>query len=242
MHHVIFRSASGELHEMFSAVGGGPVGYGNLTHAARGNPESLFPPDAWGNPSAYVNAQGTHIVIFRGKDGHIWSLHWDAGPVFAEDISGFTGSPAAGGDPFALYIPALDLHQIVYRAGPGANSAGALIELFWQGANAATGWNITQAAAPSLPPGSSDGLSQVDPVVFYNPATNTKRVIYQMNGFLKELSWPLGTLAPRHRDLTIAGVATTLLAFFTRPAAFISGATVHVPFRGQDGHVYEIVR
>ena len=93
-----------------------------------------------------------------------------------------------------------------------------------------------------MPPGSSNGLSQVDPVVFHNPATKTKHVIYQINGFLKELSWPLGTLAPRHKDLTIAGTAPSLMEFFTRPAAFVSGATVHVPFRGRDGHVYEIVR
>jgi catechol 2,3-dioxygenase-like lactoylglutathione lyase family enzyme len=242
IHHVIFRDSNNHLHAMWSPVGGGPVGYENLTTAARGNPQSMRPPDARGNPSAYVNSHGTNIVIFRGDDAHIWSLYWDSGAVFAEDVSGFTGSPLAGGDPFVYYIPAHDLNQIVYRTAPGGTSATEMIELFWQGANATTGWNITQAAAPSIPPGTSDGLSQVDLVAFYNASTNTKHVIYQMNGFLKELSWPLGTLALRHKDLTLAGAAPSLLEFFTRPAAFVSGATVHVAFRGKDNHVYEIVR
>ena len=79
-------------------------------------------------------------------------------------------------------------------------------------------------------------------MAFYNPATNTKHVIYQLNGFLKELSWTFGTLAPRYKDLTIAGVATTLVQYFSRPAAFVTGATVHLPFRGSDSHVYETVR
>jgi hypothetical protein len=239
MHHVIFRSKNGELHEMFSAVGGGPVGYGNMTRAARANPASMSPPAAVGNPSAYVNAYGTNIIIFRGDDGHIWSLYWDHSGVFAEDISGFTNSPVAAGDPFAYYIPAHDLNQIVYRAGPGA--AGQLIELFWQGANAATGWNLSLAAAPSVP-GGTIPHSSVDPVAFYNAATNTKHVVYQQGGFLRELSWPLGTLAPRYKDLTIAGVAVTLVESSSRPAAFVAGPTVHIPFRGADSHVYEIVR
>ena len=143
----------------------------------------------------------------------------------------------------AYYIPALDLNQIVYRtAGSADVQPGELSELFWQGANAATGWNITRAAAPSLPPGSPNGLSYVDPVAFHNPATNTKHVLYQMNGFLKELSWPLGTLAARHKDLTIAGLAPTVVEASMRPAAFLAGPTVHLPFRGRDGYVYEIVR
>ena len=79
-------------------------------------------------------------------------------------------------------------------------------------------------------------------MAFYNAATNTKHVIYQLNGFLNELSWTLGTLAPRYKDLTIAGVAPALVEYFTRPAAFVAGQTVHIPYRGLDGHVYEIVR
>jgi hypothetical protein len=237
--HLIYRGSDAHLHVIWSPVGGGPVGYDDLTAAARANGYNA--PDALGNPSAYVNSQGTHIVVYRGNDGHIWDLYWDTGAVVAENITGFTGSPQAGGDPFVYYIPAHDLNQIVYREGP--NNAGRLIELFWQGAAATTGWNITDAAAPSIPPNTtSGGYSQVDPVAFYNAATNTKHVIYQINGYMKELSWTLGTLAPRYKDLTIAGVAPTLLEYFARPAAFIAGQTVHVPYRGSDGHVYEVVR
>ena len=96
------------------------------------------------------------------------------------------------------------------------------------------------AEAASIPPGT--GFSQVDPVAFYNSATNTKHVIYQLNGLMREMSWPFGTLSPRFRELTIAGAATTLLEFFSRPAGFVAGPTVHLPFRGSDHHVYEIVR
>ena len=41
-------------------------------------------PDALGNPSAYVNSQGTHIVVYRGNDGHIWDLYWDTGAVMRQ--------------------------------------------------------------------------------------------------------------------------------------------------------------
>ena len=91
-----------------------------------------------------------------------------------------------------------------------AAAAGSLIELFWQGANATIGWNITEAAAPSIPPGSYAGYSATDPLGFYNAASQTKHVIYEHNGFLRELSWTLGTLTPRFKDLTIAGVAPAL--------------------------------
>jgi len=239
IHHVIYRSADHHLHALWTPVGGGAVGHDDLTQAARAAGSRAA--DAMGNPSAYVNGQGTHIVVYRGSDQHIWSVYWDAGAPTGEDVSGFTNSPLAAGDPFAYYIPAHDLGQIVYRA-LGAPSNGHLIELFWQGAAATTGWDITDALAPSLPPNSSDGYSQIDPVAFYNPATNTKHVIYQLNGALREISWTLGTLTPRYKDLTIAGLAPTLMEYFTRPAAFVAGSTVHLPYRGSDGHVYEIVR
>jgi hypothetical protein len=236
--HLVYRGDDSHLHVMWSPVGGGSVGYADLTKAAQDNGYNA--PNAVGNPSAYVNPQGTNIVVYRGTDGHIWDLYWDSGAVVAENITGFTGSPVAGGDPFVYYIPAYDLNQIVYREGPAG--AGRLIELFWQGAAATTGWNITDAAGPSIPPGSSSGYSQVDPVAFYNPATNTKHVIYQINGYMNELSWTLGTLAPRYKSLTIAGLAPTLLEYFARPGAFVAGQTVHIPFRGTDDHIYEIVR
>src|SRR5262249_20911080 len=153
-------------------------GYDDLTAAARA--AGYNAPDALGNPSAYADSRGTHVVIFRGTDRHIWSLYWDSGAPVAENVTGFTGSPLAGGDPFAYYIPSFDLGQVVYRDEFGT---GSLIELFWQGGNATTGWNITEAVAPSIPPGSSGAYTQVDPVAFYNPATNTKHVIYQLSGY-----------------------------------------------------------
>ena len=36
-----------------------------------------------------------------GTDGHVWDLGLDTGVPVPEDISGFTNSPLAGGDPFA---------------------------------------------------------------------------------------------------------------------------------------------
>ena len=237
--HLIYRGSDNHLHVIWSPVGGGPVGYDDLTAAARA--AGYNAPDALGNPSAYVNSQGTHIVVYRGNDGHVWDLYWDTGAVVAENITGFTGSPLAAGDPFAYYIPAFDFGQIVYRAGSDQVN-GSLIELFWQGANATSAWSISEAAAPSIPPSGSGGYSQVDPVAFYNAATNTKHVIYQLNGSMRELFWTFGTLAPRYKDLTIAGLAPTLLEFFGRPAAFVAGQTVHYPYRGSDDHVYEIVR
>jgi hypothetical protein len=236
MGHLVYRGGDNHLHVMWSPVGGGPVGYADLTQAARDNGHNA--PDAVGNPSAYVNSLGTNIVVYHANDGNIWDLYWaGADAVVAENITGFTGSPAAAGDPFVYYIAAYDLNQIVYR-----EVSGRLIELFWQGAAATTAWNVSDAAAPSIPPNSSGGYSQVDPVAFYSAATNTKHVIYQLNGYMKELYWTLGTLAPRYKDLTIAGLAPALLEYFVRPGAFVAGQAVHIPFRGTDDHIYEIVR
>lgn len=67
-------------------------------------------------------------------------------------------------------------------------------------------------------------------------------MIDQLNASMKELSWTAGTLAPRYKDLTIAGLAPALLDYFARPAVFLGGQTVHLPYRGSDDHVYEIVR
>lgn len=50
------------------------------------------------------------------------------------------------------------------------------------------------------------------------------------------MGYPIGLL-----DLTIAGLAPTPLEYFSRPAAFLGGETVHLPYRGSDHHVYEIV-
>jgi hypothetical protein len=46
----------------------------------------------------------------------------------------------------------------------------------------------------------------------------------------------------KERRRTIAAVAPTLLEYFARPTAFVGGQTVHLPYRGSDGHVYEIAR
>jgi hypothetical protein len=204
------------------------VRHRDLTAAAGGATEAV------GTPSAYVDASGTNVVIYRGDDGHIHDLYWvgqDA-PT-AEDISGFVGSAPAASDPAAYYIAQHDLHQIVYTTGNG----GDLIELFWQGANATLGRSLFQAApTPFRPYGK--------PLAYYNAATDTKHVIYPTliggGARLFDLSWPATSSTIAVRDLTRAALARN--AVTEAPAAFVVGGADHLAYRGfYSHHVYEIL-
>ena len=218
--HVIYRTGDRHLHEL-SWIGVAPVVYGgNLTGA-------ISAPRAAGDPSAFVNAQGVNIVVYRSEHNQILGLYWTDGPSGLDDLSGVAGTPPAAGEPFGYHTPHDDMHQVVYRA-----QDGHLWELYWPGAAAVAGRNLTWLSGAPAATG--------NPVAYYSAGTNTKHVIYRSaDGRLHEIWWITGS-APGHVDLTEVSAAPPAA---DRPAAFtVEGPnTQHVVYRGNDNHVYEVV-
>lgn len=219
-HHVIYRTGDGHLHEL-NWTGVAPVVYGgNLTGA-------ISAPRAAGQPSAFVNAAGVNIVVYRGVNSRIFGLYWAEGPSGLDDLSGVAGTPPAAGDPFAYYTAHDDTHQIVYLGNDGH-----LWELYWPGVAPVVGWDLT---APSGAPAAAGA-----PVAYYSAGTNTKHVIYRSaDGRLHEIWWVPGGGTPAHVDLTAFAGAPPAA---DRPAAFtVEGPnSQHVAYRGTDNHIYEV--
>jgi hypothetical protein len=95
-HNVIYRTGDGHLHSLYW-VGVTPVIYGgNLTWA-------ISAPPAAGDPTAFVNAAGVNIIIYRSVQGDILSLYWADGPSGLDNLSSVAGTPLAAGDPVAYY-------------------------------------------------------------------------------------------------------------------------------------------
>lgn len=219
VHHVVYRGDDRHLHEL-SWVGAAPVVYGgNLTW-------TISAPRAAGDPSAFANAQGVNIVVYRSEHSQILSVYWLDGPSGLDDLSGVAGTPEAAGDPVGYYTPHDDMHQVVYRAPDGH-----LWELFWSGAAAVAGRDLTALAQAPAAHG--------NPVAYYSPGTNTKHVVFRSaDGRLHEIWWLSGG-TPSHADLTDAAAAPLAA---DDPAAFaVEGpATQHVVYRGYDHHIYEV--
>ena len=220
-HHVVYRSADGHLHELWWQGQGG-VGHGDLTAQAQAVP-------AAGDPWPYYDpVRATNIVVFRGTDGHIRSLYWGPnGAVGQDDLSGFAGTPTAGGDPFAWFTPADDTHRIVYRAGNGH-----LYELAWPNVAPVSGRDLTALSGTPSAAGNVSGG--------YNPGDNTQHVIYRSaDGRLHELWHFLGEAAVHHTDLTAAYGAPSAA---DRPVYYATGRAPnqHVAYRGTNGHIYRV--
>ncbi|MEJ7739507.1 MAG: hypothetical protein WKF97_18950 [Chitinophagaceae bacterium] len=221
-HHVVYRSGDGHLHELWWQGQGG-VGHGDLT--AQANAVS-----AAGDPWPYYDpVRSTNIVVFRGTDRHIRSLYWAPdGAVGQDDLSGFAGTPAAAGDPFAWFTPAEDTHRIVYRA---AN--GHLYELFWPNVAPVQGRDLTALSGAPPAIGNVSGG--------YNPSDNTQHVIFHSaNGRMHELWHFLGETAVHHVDLTAAYGGPPAV---DRPVYYASmrAPNQHVAYRGTNGHIYELL-
>jgi len=78
----------------FKVPPAGAPGHADLTGP------SGFPPAA-GNPAAYVTADGTQHVIYRGGDRNLHELWWTTGAVGHGDLTGPSGFPPAAGNPAA---------------------------------------------------------------------------------------------------------------------------------------------
>jgi hypothetical protein len=134
--------------------------------------------------------------------------------------------PTATSDPVAYYTPHNDTNQVFYVAGNGHE-----YELNWTGAAVVGGWDLSAAAGAPAASGK--------PTAFYNPANNTKHVVYRgTDGRLIDIRWVPGG-PPSTVDLT-SEAGAPLAA--DRPVGFATPGThtQHVAYRGSDNHIYEI--
>ena len=221
-HHVVYRSSDGHLHELWWQGQGG-VGHGDLTGTITAVPSA-------GDPWPYYDTtRSTNIVPFRGTDGRIRALYWAPdGAVGQDDLSGTAQTPNAATDPFAWYTAVEDIHRVVYVAGNGH-----VYELAWQGVAPVGGRDLTALSGAPVAQGRVSGG--------YNAADNTQHVIFRSaDGHLHELWHFLGEAAVHHADLTVAfeaPAATLSPTYFATPWA----PNQHVAYRGNDGHVYELL-
>ena len=85
-------------------------------------------------------AQGTQHVVYRGVDGHIHELWWDATNGWGTvDLTAITGNCATAGDPAGYVFAAQGTQHVVYRGVDGH-----IHELWWDAAN---GWGTGDLTA-----------------------------------------------------------------------------------------------
>ena len=157
--------------ELFWASNDRVAGGGDLTASAGA------PPTA-GRAAPMVDANGTHIVVFRTADGVIHDLYWTTGGVSVENLSGYAQRPPAAYDPAAYWTAHDDGHQLVYVDG-----AGQVQELWWSGPAPVQGRALTTAEG-------SPFAAVGTPAAYYSPQTGARHAVFRsVHGGLHLLTW-----------------------------------------------------
>jgi Common central domain of tyrosinase/Polyphenol oxidase middle domain len=197
-------------------------------------------------PAGYVrNADSTQHVVYRGTDGHIYELWWDATQCSQTtcwhwgNLTGSTGASTLAASNPAGYVRNADGTQhVVYRG-----TDNHIYELWWDATQCSqtTCWhwgNLTgSSGAPTLAAG--------DPAGYVRNADSTQHVIYRgTDGHIYELWWD-GTQCSQTTcwhwgNLTASSGAPTLAG--GNPTGYVRNAdgTQHVIYRGDDDHIYEL--
>jgi uncharacterized protein YjhX (UPF0386 family) len=185
-------------------------------------------PAAAGNPHGYVfDAQGTQHVVYRGDDGHIVELWWQATDGWhLTDLTTVTGAAAAAGDPTGYMFDAQGTQHVLYRSVDGH-----VVELWWQ---AADGWHLTDLTAATGAPAAAG-----EPAAYMFNAQVTQHVVHRTaDGHVVELWWQ-ATDGWHLHDLTATTGAPPAA---TDPTGYLldAQATQHIVYGGADGHVHEL--
>jgi hypothetical protein len=235
--HVVYYTDQNNLHiHVLFWEDGNNVSYdGDLTNKA--TPPA---PRVAGNLSAFFNAHGDHMVVYKSNpDGHICFLGFRGpDPPTSHNLSDLAGTPLATWDippPAAYYLEQNDMHQIVYRARDDRH----LYEIFWGRGAGVIGWDITRAAGAPL--------AAQAPLAYYHAATNTKHVIYiNDERHTIDIAWAPGNTTPQFRDLTrefgLPHASPSMAAAFA-----IEGGRQHIVFVDSpplpsQTHIFELIR
>ena len=171
-------------------------------------------------------AQGTQHVVYRGVDGHVHELWWDAANGWSGgDLTAVTGAPE-GGDPAGYVFEAQGTQHVVYRGVDGH-----VHELWWDATN---GWSVGDLTAVT---GATPALG--DPFGYMFAGQGTQHVVYRgVDGHVYEHWWD-ATNGWSVGDLTAVSGADPG-AGHPRGFVFESAGTQHVVYLGGGGHVHEL--
>jgi hypothetical protein len=113
---IVYRGVDRQIHELSADWNNHDWTDVNLSTAASAG----FAADA---PKAYVRADGTDAVVYRGEDEHLYALHRDGSVWSVENVSAAAGAPLARSN-VAPYVRADDRDAIAY-----VSVDGRLVEL-----------------------------------------------------------------------------------------------------------------
>lgn len=218
--NIVYRDTQGRMIELWRD-GAGATGTGNLTHAAHNAP------GAAGDPFVYVETStGTQVVLYRGLDGHVNSLHWSSGDVGYDHLSSAVRAPKAAGDPVGYFEAAANLNHVVYR-----KADGNLHELWWSGQAAVEHADITSQSPGAL-------KAKGDPTLMLDTVRGDHIVIYRASDdHIHSLFWSTGAIG--HENLS--GFARAPKAAGDPHAYYTpDNHAKQIVFRGVDGHIHEL--
>jgi hypothetical protein len=214
--NVVYRDGDGRLHELWRK--GPDAGTSDLTALASDAMRAA------GDPTSYIDtADNLEVALYRGTDGHVYSLYWSTGEVRRDALSASVDAPRAAGKPVG-YVGKDGYRHVIYRARDGH-----LHELYWTGPNPPGHGDISTAVGASHAAG--------DPVAYQKP-NGENIVIYRgTDSHVHGLYWLTG--AVRHDELSRFARAPSAAG---DPAAYhTSFDDVHqVVYRSADGHVHEL--
>jgi hypothetical protein len=214
---ITYRSASGDLYEMWRATNG-TNGSSALTTLAGAS-------KATGTAYPYLDtARNTVILLFRATNGVVRSLYWSTGPVTQDDLGGYAHAPRAAGNPIGFYSAVEDMHRVYYRG-----TDGLLHEMWWQGVAPVQYSGTLNGSAPH---------AVGDPAGYIDTVSTNKFVIYRgTNGHIYSLYWTFGAAVPED----LSGYAGTPRAIGDPQAYHTAADNRHtIVYRARDGHLYEL--
>lgn len=212
----VYRDPEGRLHELWRK--GNDTGTSDVV--ALGSNAMR----AAGDPTTYIDTiDNLEVVLYRGTDGHVYSLYWSTGEVRRDELSRSIDAPRAHGKPVG-YLGKDGYWHAIYR-----ETSGHLHELWWTGPDRPGNGRIHRAEAP---------LAAGDPVAYQKPNDGENSVIYLgSDGHIHRLYWITGD--PLHQELSHGAGAPKAAG---DPAAYHTAFDdVHqAVYRAFNGHIHEL--
>jgi hypothetical protein len=226
--HVFYRGTDGAINHIFWNAADRSFHFQDWTALADAGPAGL----AAGDPATMVTVGQQH-VFYRGTDGHIKHIFWNAADnsFHFQDWTALAGAGPAGlaaGDPATMVT---DGQQHVFYRG----TDGHIKHIFWTPGTTVPvpqDWTALAGAGPA-------GLAAGDPATMVTDGQ--QHVFYRStDGDIKHIFWTPGTTVPVPQDWTVrAGAGPADLAAGD-PATRVTDGQQHVFYRGTDGAIKHI--
>jgi len=235
--HVIYRSADGDVHELWfehGAVTSGDWKYGGAINSKVG---ALA---AAGDPAGYAwEKDKTQHIVYRGTDNQVYELWFREGFIFSnwkyekQPLTTMVGAPPAAGDPMGYAWEEDDTQHVVYLG-----QDDQIHEIYFKRSDKkwAYGGSMTQKVGAPPAAGNPMGYTWED--------DNTQHIIYRgTDGHIHEL-WQRKALLSGHNwqyggSLTEAASAP-LAESDPFGFAWEKDDTQHIVYRGTDSMVHEL--